>query len=75
MSAVARRLQEKLDAPLASFQNNKVRNNTAYAAPLGGEYLRSCARHTSRILALLPDERSMSAPITVALNREAMLRR
>jgi hypothetical protein len=33
-----------------------------------GEYLRSCARHTSRILALLPDERSMSAPITVVLN-------
>ena len=39
-----------------------------------GEYLRSCARHTSRILALLPDERSMSAPIAVVLNREAMLR-
>src|SRR5262249_30585812 len=57
------------------FPKPKVRNNTAYAAPLGGEYLRSCARHPSRILALLPDETSMSAPITVVLNREAMLRR
>ena len=46
MSAVARRLQEKLDVLLGSFQNHKVRNNTAYAAPLGGRRVSAIVRAT-----------------------------